>query len=104
MIEFNTDGTKLGKVMFSGDLETLASEICFEIAILYGSLYRRDKDAASSFKEMMTLGIINKEVRDRIFSPEIFDTISKGGGVLSVTMNSDDEFKRQLMELLNESK
>lgn len=105
MIDFKCNGGELSRAMFGGGVDDMCAEIAVQLGLIYGALKNRDEDAANEFKRNMILTIVDADVQKKVFSDELYKAVtSAGGGVVSVEVNGNEEFLKQLQELMkNES-
>ena len=105
MIKFEHDSGDLKCAIFGGSLSDLSADLCLEMSLIYGAVYKQSKGAAEEFRKNMLLAMVDREIADKIFSTELYDDIKEAGNhhVGSVSISDKEEFARQLKELLDES-
>lgn len=92
MIRIHIDNGNLKgeSVEFGGSISDLAADIMFQIALVYGTVKMKDKNAASEFKRDILCLLSDDEARNMVFSEEVAKSLSDGG-VLKCVTNKDDE-------------
>lgn len=98
MIDFKFDGNGDGleRACFSGTVTDMAAEISALISILYGVIKSHNEGAAKSFKRLMAEIIVNKEVRDKVFS----DELAKGIGVVRENQKKAKKEEESIEDLI----
>ena len=81
MIDFKFDGNGEGikRVTFAGTVADMAADVSCLISIIYGVIKSHDDGAAKTFKSLIAEIIVNKDIRDKVFS----DELARELGVLS---------------------
>lgn len=105
MIKFEHNNGDLRCAIFGGTISDLCNDICLEMSLIYGGTCKQNKAAADEFRKNMLMAMIDPELAGKIFSTEIHDEICDCEAYTSgaITVANNEEFQRQLKEILNES-
>ena len=106
MIKFEHNNGNLRCAIFGGTISELCADLCLEMSLIYGGTCKRNKEAANAFRKNMLMSMIDPELAGKIFSTEIHDAICDCEEYVSgaIQISDNEEFQRQLKEILDESK
>ena len=104
MIKFEHNNGDLKCAIFAGDVGDLCADLCLQASLIYGSMAKQNKEAAEEFRRSLIIGLVDKDIANKVFSTELYDEISKADTHLvgNVAIGDKEEFERQLKELLKE--
>ena len=77
MIEFKFDGNGEGleKMVLGGTVIELAADISALISMTYGVIKSRSEESAKQFKRLIGELVIDREIRNKVFSDELAKSI-----------------------------
>ena len=97
--EIGNKGT-LKTAIFQGDISTISADVGAMISLIYGAMVKKDKNSAELFKLNMTMMLADNDLRKKIFSSDLVDSIG-GTKIDSESVKFDrKELIKQIMEEL----
>lgn len=104
MIKFEFCKGEVLSAVFSGKINEMLADLCVEITLMYGALKNQNAEAANEFKRNLSLAIIDEEMRNRIFSSDLYDSMLRSGmynsGTASVANDMDENDVNDLIKRL----
>lgn len=100
MILFEHLDGELKQAAFGGDIGTLCADLCLEISLIYGAMYKKNEGAAEEFRKTFIMSFFDKDISSKVFSTEVYDALTDSGayGIAEIGINAE-ELLRQLKEL-----
>ena len=102
MIDFKCSKRNLERAVFAGSPDMLMAEIFMQVNLVYGNMYKHNKDAAKEFKRTFVMSIIDPEVQSHVFSDDVVNALERDSGGFYVESYSVDKrgLAKQLLDLL----